>query len=211
MIHVLSTLFIGMISKSGYGPATLLELTGTEKKVLFLDALLFGFPARLLGTRRTLRFFGAYGLRDPGPERDEDTLYVLLAERLDEGLDEGHSQGQSQGKSGGENALFYLSARLDVGEGTLIYLTGFAPLDDGPRSYYEAAWSDPAMALMSSYGVGTAEMAGVGFAEPKPLWCSESRPQALRAFRVRWPPARQWTARYPLASLRRSTPRRSPL
>lgn len=162
MIYVLSTLLIGMIARPGYGQATLLELTGTERKVLFLDALLFGFAARVFGVRRILRFFGAYGLREPGPDPDEDTLYVLLAERLDEG---GNASGNASGR--GEKSLFYLSARLDVSEGagTITYLTGYAPLVDGPRPYYEAAWSDPAMALMSYYGEGAAEMAGVGFAE----------------------------------------------
>lgn len=160
MIYVLSILLIGIVARPGYGQATLLELTGTERKVLFLDALLFGFAARTLGARRILRFFGAYALREPGPDPNADTLYVLLAERLDERLDE------DQGQGGGEKALFYLSARLDAQEGTLTYLTGYAPLTDGPQPYYEAAWSDPAMALMSYYGKGTAEMAGVGFAEP---------------------------------------------
>ncbi len=131
--------------------STLLYASGTERKVLFFEWMVFGPVGEIFGAETVLEFFGAEYREETGGEgRICKYLCVHLAKRYDE---ETH-------------ALFYIGAQLDLEKSSeLCFMTTFTPLAGGRRCASPvryAAWPDASMTLMSYYGRGEAEMAGVG-------------------------------------------------
>lgn len=135
---------------------TLLQATGTERKVLLFEYLVYGPVDRTYGPGRVMTdLFGAITEPDEPDDLDEDngeTLNVLLATRYDKELE----------------AAFYLEALLDPcdldGE-TLEYQTIFTPMGyAGKRRgrVFYAIWPDSTLALMSYYGNGSAEVDAIG-------------------------------------------------
>ena len=134
---------------------TLLQATGTERKVMLFEYLLYGAAGQTFGPERVMTdLFGAI----TEPDDPDETLNTLLATRYDE-----------KGA-----AAFYLEAALhphDPYVNTLEYLTGYVTFtsDSGTGEVLEevfyAAWPDATQALMSYYGNGASEIAAVGFDE----------------------------------------------
>lgn len=129
--------------------STLLYASGTERKVLLFEWMVFGSVGEAFGDETVLELFGAEYREETGEEgRTCEYLCVHLVERYDEELD----------------ALFHLEAELEVESSELSITTFFAPVGTTDRTAPVscAAWPDASMALMSYYGRGEAEMAGVG-------------------------------------------------
>lgn len=126
---------------------SLLQATGTERKVMLFEYLLYGTVGQTFGPDTVMyHLFG-------GQEYYRRQLGAYLAERYDE-------------KSG---ALFSMEATLDP-QGRLEYLTGYLPLNSNQvaTEFFYAAWPDATQALMSYYGSGEAEIAAVGLeADPR--------------------------------------------
>lgn len=128
----------------------LMQATGTERKVLLFEYLIFGPVGQTFGAERVmLDLFGAI----TEPDDPYGTLNVLVATRYDD---------QKQ-------ASFYLEALLepyDQNGLTLEYQTIFTPIgftDKRTGEVFCALWPDSTMALMSYYGDGTSEMEAIGF------------------------------------------------
>ena len=146
---------------------TLLQATGTERKVMLFEYLLKGPVGQTFGAHEVmLGLFGAI----TEPDDPAETLNALLATRYDEELE----------------ASFYLEAALapdDPYAHTLEYLTGYVTFtsDSGTGEIFEevfyAAWPDATQALMSYYGNGASELAAVGFDED--LYKPERDPEHL--------------------------------
>lgn len=130
---------------------TLLQATGTERKVMLFEYLLKGPVGETFGAHEVmLGLFRAI----TEPYDPTEILNALLATRYDEELE----------------ASFYLEATLvpdDPYAQTLEYLTGYATYDSstGLEEIFYAAWPDATQALLSYYGTGESEMAAVGFDE----------------------------------------------
>ena len=130
--------------------STLLHASGTERKVLLFEWMVFGPVGETFGAETVLELFGASRCEQADEGRTCEYLCVHLAERYDERL----------------AALFYLAAEMEVESSGLCFMTTYIPLaGDGLLTTAEqyAAWPDASMALMSYYGQGEAETAGVGF------------------------------------------------
>lgn len=141
---------------------TITQATGTERKVMIFEYLVYGPIGEALGAGEVMTdIFGAI----TEPDDPDETLSVLLATRYDEEME----------------AAFYLEAILDPedhdGEG-LEYMTIFTPLGSAGDSAggstgdysdrcrggaFYAAWPDSTMALISYYGNGSSEIDAVGF------------------------------------------------
>ncbi|MGF1472951.1 MAG: hypothetical protein ACFB50_14580 [Rubrobacteraceae bacterium] len=137
---------------------TILQATGTERKVMLFEYLLKGPVAQTFGAHEVMRGLFRAITEPDGPSGlfPAGTLNALLATRYDEELE----------------ASFYLEAALAPGDPyaqTLEYLTGYATFNSSDSSGLEeifyAAWPDATQALMSYYGNGESEMAAVGFDE----------------------------------------------
>lgn len=139
---------------------TILQATGTERKVMLFEYLLHGPVGETFGAHEVLTgLFGAITEPDDSSGTfPAETLNALLATRYDEELE----------------ASFYLEAALapdDPYAQTLEYLTGYVIFTSDSRTgevfeeVFYAAWPDATQALMSYYGNGEAEMAALGFDE----------------------------------------------
>lgn len=128
---------------------SLVQATGTERKVLLFEYLVFGPVGQTFGSGRVMTdLFGAI----TEPDDPEEALNVLVATRYDEDLE----------------AAFYLEAMLDpcdLDGQSLSYRTVFTPFGPGGKKHsgvFCAIWPDSTFALMSYYGNGAAEVDAIG-------------------------------------------------
>jgi hypothetical protein len=128
--------------------AAFLDGGGTERKVLLFEWLVTGTVGKTLGIESVLELFGTDYYQETDPDGyTGEYLYVHLAERYDETT----------------GALFHIGAELDLDGQRLYFLTTYAPLAaPGGQTVYTAVWPDATTALMSYYGSGESERAGVG-------------------------------------------------
>lgn len=150
--------------------ATIFHTSAIERKALLLEWLLLGPVGFVISAETIMEIFGGRRYRDSlesndcgkahdeaGAGGEEEYVFVDLDERYDEKLD----------------AIFYLDARLDPPgwdagwDPEFCFVTTFEPMRVEGRSTLQppmmAAWMDASTALISYYGSGEAEEAGVGF------------------------------------------------
>lgn len=131
---------------------TILQATGTERKVMLFEHLIHGPVGQTFGANNVMEhLFDAI----TEPDDPDGTLNALLGTRYDETT----------------RAAFYLEAALkpdDESGHTLEYLTAYVNFGGRPATtrpaeeVFYAAWPDATHALLSYYGSGEAEVAGVG-------------------------------------------------
>ena len=141
--------------------ASILDASGTERKIMFLNWMLRGPTnlTELLGAANILRLFGADYYQEVSQDGNSyDFLYVFLAERYDESSD----------------AMMQIGAEIDaedLGDGpeqdAVYFVTTYIPCNrpdpsENAWSASSAFWDDATAALMSYYGSGTSEREGVG-------------------------------------------------
>ena len=135
---------------------TILQATGTERKVMLFEHLIHGPVGQTFGANNVMEhIFDAITEPYGTPDDPDDTLNALLATRYDEST----------------GAAFYLEATLnpdDESGSTLEYLTAY--VNYGGRecakgAVFYAAWPDATHALLSYYGTGESEMAAIGFGD----------------------------------------------